>query len=82
MLSLKERIELLENDLKQNPLGFIMSSDLPFALFRCHENAAPPISRLAKSTRLAPAQSRERPARSSAPAGWSGKLGMSGRLRL
>src|SRR5438552_14210165 len=34
MLSLKERIELLENDLKQNPLGFIMSSDLPFAVFR------------------------------------------------
>jgi hypothetical protein len=34
MLSLKERIELLENDLKQNPLGFIMSSDLPFAIFR------------------------------------------------
>src|SRR5713101_3744409 len=34
MLSLKERIELLENDLKQNPPGFIMSSDLPFALFR------------------------------------------------
>src|SRR3989442_15679520 len=34
MLSLKERIELLENDLKQNPPGFIMSSDLPFAIFR------------------------------------------------
>jgi len=34
MLSLKERLELLENDLKQNPPGFIMSSDLPFALFR------------------------------------------------
>jgi len=34
MLSLKERIELLENDLKLNPPGFIMSSDLPFAIFR------------------------------------------------
>src|SRR5439155_24425575 len=34
MLSLKERIELLENDLKLNPSGFIMSSDLPFAVFR------------------------------------------------
>src|SRR5437667_7332417 len=34
MLSLKERIELLENDLKLNPPGFIMSSDLPFAVFR------------------------------------------------
>jgi hypothetical protein len=34
MLSLKERIELLEKDLPLNPPGFIMSSDLPFALFR------------------------------------------------
>lgn len=34
MLSLKERIDLLENDLKLNPPGFIMSSDLPFAIFR------------------------------------------------
>lgn len=34
MLSLKERIELLENDLKLNPPGFTMSSDLPFAIFR------------------------------------------------
>jgi hypothetical protein len=34
MLLLKERLDLLENDLKQNPPGFIMSSDLPFALFR------------------------------------------------
>ena len=34
MLSLKERIELLENDLKQDPPGFTMSSDLPFAIFR------------------------------------------------
>ncbi len=34
MLSLKERIELLENDLKQHPPAFTMSSDLPFAIFR------------------------------------------------
>ena len=34
MLSLKERIELLENDLKLNPPGFTMASDLPFAIFR------------------------------------------------
>src|SRR5260370_3559887 len=34
MLSLKERIELLENDLRQDPPGFTMSSDLPFAIFR------------------------------------------------
>src|SRR2546423_14684782 len=34
MLSLKERLELLENDLKLNPPGFTMSSDLPFAIFR------------------------------------------------
>ena len=34
MLSLKERIELLENDLKANPPGFIMTADLPFAIFR------------------------------------------------
>ncbi len=34
MLSLKERLDLLENDLKANPPGFIMTADLPFALFR------------------------------------------------
>jgi len=34
MLSLKDRIELLENDLKMNPPAFTMSSDLPFAIFR------------------------------------------------
>ena len=34
MLSLKERIELLENDLKMSPPAFTMSSDLPFAIFR------------------------------------------------
>ena len=34
MLSLKERIELLESDLKLNPPGFTMASDLPFAIFR------------------------------------------------
>ena len=34
MLSLKERIELLENDQKLNPPGFTMASDLPFAIFR------------------------------------------------
>ena len=34
MLSLEERIELLENDLKANPPGFIMTADLPFAIFR------------------------------------------------
>ena len=34
MLSLKERIELLENDLKQNPPAFTMTADLPFAIFR------------------------------------------------
>jgi len=34
MLSLKERIELLENDLKMSPPAFTMASDLPFAIFR------------------------------------------------
>ncbi len=34
MLSLKERLDLLENDLKANPPGFVMTADLPFALFR------------------------------------------------
>ncbi|MBI3948943.1 MAG: DUF1788 domain-containing protein [Acidobacteria bacterium] len=34
MLSLKERIDLLENDLKASPPGFIMTADLPFAIFR------------------------------------------------
>jgi hypothetical protein len=34
VLSLKERLDLLENDLKANPPGFVMTADLPFALFR------------------------------------------------
>jgi hypothetical protein len=34
MLSLKERIDLLENDLKTSPPAFTMTADLPFALFR------------------------------------------------
>lgn len=34
MLSFKERLELLEQDLKSTPPAFTMSSDLPFAIFR------------------------------------------------
>jgi hypothetical protein len=34
MLSLPERLELLEQDLEATPPSFTMSSDLPFALFR------------------------------------------------
>jgi hypothetical protein len=34
MLSLKERIELLERDLQSDPPAFTMSRDLPFAIFR------------------------------------------------
>jgi hypothetical protein len=34
MLSLKDRIELLERDLLATPPAFTMSSDLPFAIFR------------------------------------------------
>ncbi len=34
MLSLQERIELIERDLKATPPAFAMSSDLPFAIFR------------------------------------------------
>jgi Domain of unknown function (DUF1788) len=34
MLSLKDRIELLERDLKSSPPAFTMSRDLPFAIFR------------------------------------------------
>lgn len=34
MLSLKERFDLLETDLKASPPAFTMSSDLPFAIFR------------------------------------------------
>ena len=34
MLSLKERIELLENDLRTSPPAFTMTADLPFAIFR------------------------------------------------
>jgi BREX protein BrxB len=34
VLSLKERIELLERDLRADPPAFSMSRDLPFAIFR------------------------------------------------
>jgi hypothetical protein len=34
MLSFKERLDLLERDLKASPPAFTMSSDLPFAIFR------------------------------------------------
>jgi len=34
MLSLTERLELLEQDLKSTPPAFTMSTDLPFAIFR------------------------------------------------
>ncbi|MFQ5798884.1 MAG: BREX protein BrxB domain-containing protein [Thermoplasmata archaeon] len=34
MLSLKDRVELLENDLKATPPGFVVNTDLPFAIFR------------------------------------------------
>jgi hypothetical protein len=34
MLSFKERLDLLENDLKAKPPGFVMTADLPFAIFR------------------------------------------------
>ena len=34
MLSFKERLELLEQDLKSTPPAFTMASDLPFAIFR------------------------------------------------
>ena len=34
MLSLKERIELLERDLQSDPPAFTMTRDLPFAIFR------------------------------------------------
>lgn len=34
MLSFKDRLELLEQDLKSTPPAFTMSSDLPFAIFR------------------------------------------------
>jgi len=34
MLSLKDRLELLDQDLKSTPPAFTMSSDLPFAIFR------------------------------------------------
>ena len=34
MLSFKDRLELLEQDLKSTPPSFTMSSDLPFAIFR------------------------------------------------
>lgn len=38
MLSFKERLELLEHDLKETPIGFITSQDLPFAIFRYDPN--------------------------------------------
>ena len=38
MLSFKERLDLLENDLERSPLGFIISQDLPFAIFRYDPN--------------------------------------------
>jgi hypothetical protein len=34
MLSFKERLDLLEQDLKATPPAFTMASDLPFAIFR------------------------------------------------
>ena len=34
MLSFKDRLDLLEQDLKSTPPAFTMSSDLPFAIFR------------------------------------------------
>lgn len=34
MLSFKERLNLLEQDLMASPPGFVMSADLPFAIFR------------------------------------------------
>lgn len=34
MLSFKDRLELLEQDLKSTPPAFTMSPDLPFAIFR------------------------------------------------
>ncbi|MCI0601823.1 DUF1788 domain-containing protein [bacterium] len=34
MLSLKDRIDLLESDMKKDPPAFIMSRQLPFAIFR------------------------------------------------
>src|SRR6266404_1593782 len=34
MLSLKQRIELLERDLQSHPPAFTMTRDLPFAIFR------------------------------------------------
>jgi hypothetical protein len=34
MLSFKERLEFLEADLQKDPPGFIMTADLPFAVFR------------------------------------------------
>lgn len=34
MLSLPDRIELLENDMKASPPAFTMTADLPFAIFR------------------------------------------------
>jgi BREX protein BrxB len=39
VLSLKDRIELLEADLKGEPPSFIMSRDLPFAIFRYDPNS-------------------------------------------
>ena len=35
MLSYKERLDLLEQDLESTPPAFTMASDLPFAILRC-----------------------------------------------
>lgn len=40
MLSLQDRIDLLEADLKADPPAFIMSRQLPFAIFRYDPNSA------------------------------------------
>lgn len=39
MLSLKDRFDLLEADVLAEPPRFIMSRDLPFAIFRYDPNA-------------------------------------------
>lgn len=44
MLSLKERFELLEADLLAEPPRFIMSRDLPFAIFPTTRGSRPKTS--------------------------------------
>ncbi len=39
MLSLKQRLDLLEQDLKASPPAFTMATDLPFAIFRYDPSA-------------------------------------------